>query len=497
MGERFTAGQNAPLATSTVRVTASAAVPLDVCAFVVDDHLQVGSSDDVVFCNRSRTTGVRLEDGVIVVDVDAVRPGARVLCAVGCERPAAVSTSLSDAAGTVLATFHVEPGAAGETALLCWEIYRRNGVWKVRALGQGYTGGLVEMFTAHGVDADDSPEKTSDSETAPAPAVGLEPLELLWRIFEDAARSAAACTSSLEFARLRLDDELSAAVTDPARRIGPEAERSRQRAQQRYDELVDAAETRYRNDSAVLAAELLAVDAALPPALASWSSPAWIRSLTPSDGVRVGDVAADRGLLHIPLCLPAPLVRPLWLEGEPTELAPVVSSLVVRLLAARPGTLLHLVDPGRTLPELEPLTAARFAGPPVHERAQVPAKLRGLADAAELDALAQQVDGGLPVSPVLVVLAGFPYGYEHDDLLQIVRITRAGGDGRISIVLAGDPPDDDDPVVQILRGEAQHLPADGQLTDPWTEGRWAFTPDSLPAETEHLRGALGGNSLQE
>ena len=496
MSEHFTAGQNAPLTSSTVRFTATAPVPLDVCAFVVDDRLRVESSDDVVFYNQIVTAGVRLEDETIVVDVEAVRPGARVLCAVGCERPVPVQTTLTDPAGTLLAAFHVEPVAGSETALLCWEIYRRHDAWKMRALGQGYTGGLVEMFTAHGVDVDDPPE-TSTPESVPAPDVGLPPLEMLWRIFEDAARSAAACTSSLEFARQRLDDELSAAVADPSRRTGPAAERAREHARRRYDQLVDAAESRYRDDSAVLAAELLTVDATLPPGLASWNSSAWSRSLVPSDGVRVGEVTADRGPLRIPLCLPAPLVRPLWLEGEPVELRPVVSSLIVRLLAARPGTLLHLVDPGRTLPELETLTAARFAGPPVHDRAQVPAKLRGLADAADLDALAHQVDGGVPNTPVLVVLAGFPHGYDHDDLLQIVRITKAVGDGRISIIISDGSPDDDDPVVQILRGEAQHLPADGQLTDPWTGGRWAFTPDSLPAETEHLRGALDGNSLQD
>src|SRR5690606_35676968 len=257
---------------------------------------------------------------------EAVRPGARVLCAVGCERPGTVSTTLTDAAGIPLATFHVEPVAGSETALLCWEIYRRHGAWKVRALGQGYIGGLVEMFTAHGVDVDD-PAETAGPETVPTPDVELPPLEMLWRIFEDAARSAAACTSSLEFARQRLDDELSAAVADPSRRTGAAADRAREHAQRRYDELVDAAESRYRDDSAVLAAELLTVDATLPPALASWTSPAWSRHLVPSDGVRVGEVTADRGSLRIPLCLPAPLVRPLWLEGEPAELGPLVSSL--------------------------------------------------------------------------------------------------------------------------------------------------------------------------
>ncbi|MEU5841419.1 TerD family protein [Rhodococcus sp. NPDC047139] len=503
MDEHFTAGQNAPLSTRTVRFTATASVLLDLCAFVVDDRLQVTSSDDAVFYNQPATTGVRIDGDAIVVDVDAIRPGARVLCAVGCERPVPVATCLTVATGRTVATFHVEPGAGTETALLCWEIYRHRDTWKVRALGQGYAGGLVEMFTAHGVDVEAPPEISAtdaaqvQGEEVPTPAVGLSPLEMLWRIFEDAARSTAAYTSSIEFARQRLDDELSAAVTDPARRTGPEAERVRGRAQRRYDALVEAAESRYRDDSAALAAELLTLDATLPPALASWTSPAWKRANTASDGVLIGELTADHEFLRIPFGLPAPLSRPLWVEGDPAELGPVVSSLVVRLLAARPGTLVHLVDPGRSLAELEALTAARFAGPPVHDRAQVPAKLRGLADALDLDVLAQQVDGGVPTSPVLVVLGGFPYGYDHEDLLQIVRITRSVGGGRISVVLAGDPPDDDDPVVRILRSDAQTLPVDGRLADPWTGGRWVFTPDRLPTETEHLRGVLDGNSLQD
>ncbi|MGU3582007.1 TerD family protein [Rhodococcus sp. C26F] len=495
MGELFTAGRNAPLPTRTVRFTATASVPLDVCAFVVDDGLQVASSDDVVFYNQPTTAGVRLEGKVIVVDVDAVRSGARVLCAVGCERPAAVSTSLSDAAGTVLASFHVEPAVGTETALLCWEIYRRHDEWKIRALGQGYAGGLAEMFTAHGVDVESPSDAEKVAAPGPGPVIGLSPLEVLWRIFEDAARSAAAYTSSVEFAQHRFDDELSTAVADPARRMEPEADRARARAQQRYDELVGVAEARYRDDSAVLAAELLTVDATLPPALASWISPAWMHLHLPSDGVRVGEVTApDLGPLRIPLCLPAPLTRPLWIDGDPADLGPVVSSVVVRLLTARPDTLLHLVDPGRTLPALETLTAGRLAGPPVHDRSQVPAKLQGLADAADLDALSRQVDADT-ASPVLLVLAGFPYGYDRDDLLEIVRIARTGSAGRVSVVLAGDPPDDR--VAEILWDEAQKLPVDGELADPWTGGRWTFVPDSLPTETEHLRGALGGSSLPE
>src|SRR5690606_38920622 len=139
---------------------------------------------------------------------------ARVLCAVGCERPAAVSTSLSDAAGTVLASFHVEPVVGTETAVLCWELYRRHGEWKIPALGQGFAGGLAGMFTAPGVDVESPSVAEEVAAPGPGPVIGLSPLEVLWRIFEDAARSAAAYTSSVEFAQHRFDDELSAAVAE-------------------------------------------------------------------------------------------------------------------------------------------------------------------------------------------------------------------------------------------------------------------------------------------
>jgi len=505
VSEHFTAGRNAPLTTRTVRFTATAGVPLDVCAFVVDDRWHVSSPADAVFYNQPATPGVRLEGDTLLVDPAAVRPGARVLCAVGAGRSVPVTTTLADAAGGVVATFHVEP-TDGETALLCWEIYRRGDAWKIRALGQGYTGGLERMFTAHGVEVDgaevDGAEVGTPTDGAEAPAEpGLPPLELLWRIFEDAARSAAACTSTYEFAQQRLDDELSAAVADPADRTGPAAERRRERAEERYRELVDAADERYRDDSAVLTAELLTVDATLPPALASWSSPSWSRPGTPSDGVRVGEVwAPDLGALRIPLCLPAPLIRPLWLEGDPAELGPVVSALTVRLLAACPGTLLHLIDPARSLPGLTSLTAPLLAGPPVLDSEHVAARLRGLAEAADLDALAQQIESesGSP-APLLVVLGSMPHGYGQEDLIQLLRLVKSPANRSISVILAGEAGADDDPIVRLLREEAECLPGDaeGHLIDPWTGGQWTFTPDRLPTDTELLRNVVEGPGRQD
>ena len=53
-----------------------------------------------------------------------------------------------------LLSFPIE-GASTETALLFGEFYRRNGDWRVRAIGQGYDGGLAALLAAHGIDVQD------------------------------------------------------------------------------------------------------------------------------------------------------------------------------------------------------------------------------------------------------------------------------------------------------------------------------------------------------
>jgi len=39
-----------------------------------------------------------------------------------------------------------------ETALVCLEIYRRDGTWRLRAIGQGYADGLAGLARNFGVD---------------------------------------------------------------------------------------------------------------------------------------------------------------------------------------------------------------------------------------------------------------------------------------------------------------------------------------------------------
>ncbi|MFE5982618.1 TerD family protein [Streptomyces wedmorensis] len=64
--------------------------------------------------------------------------------------------------------------AAGETAMVIAELYRRAGGWKFRAVGQGYANGLAGLATDHGVDvADPVPGRTApDTGASPSPTPG-------------------------------------------------------------------------------------------------------------------------------------------------------------------------------------------------------------------------------------------------------------------------------------------------------------------------------------
>jgi stress response protein SCP2 len=45
-----------------------------------------------------------------------------------------------------------QPAATVETALVCLEVYLRDGTWRLRAVGQGYADGLIGLARDLGVD---------------------------------------------------------------------------------------------------------------------------------------------------------------------------------------------------------------------------------------------------------------------------------------------------------------------------------------------------------
>ena len=58
---------------------------------------------------------------------------------------------VNDSNGEELARYDLSEDASTETAMLFGEIYRHNGEWKFRAIGQGFAGGLGEMAKNFGV----------------------------------------------------------------------------------------------------------------------------------------------------------------------------------------------------------------------------------------------------------------------------------------------------------------------------------------------------------
>ncbi|MDR0717297.1 MAG: TerD family protein [Azoarcus sp.] len=52
---------------------------------------------------------------------------------------------------TEIVRFDLSEDASVETAMIFGEVYRHNGEWKFRAVGQGYAGGLHALAIAHGI----------------------------------------------------------------------------------------------------------------------------------------------------------------------------------------------------------------------------------------------------------------------------------------------------------------------------------------------------------
>lgn len=58
---------------------------------------------------------------------------------------------VNDVTGREIARYDLSEDASTETAMIFGEVYRHNGEWKFRAVGQGYKGGLAPMARNFGV----------------------------------------------------------------------------------------------------------------------------------------------------------------------------------------------------------------------------------------------------------------------------------------------------------------------------------------------------------
>ncbi|MEU3194834.1 TerD family protein, partial [Streptomyces sp. NPDC006992] len=173
----MTPGSNLPLTAQRVAVEVTAPSKLDVSALLLSPEGKVRSDDDFVFYNQPTAPGVTHTGGAtdtITVETGAVPAGIdKVTVLASPDAPGATfagtepTATVRDAGtGAVLATF-TPPQLGAETALLVVEVYRRNGAWKVRAVGQGYADGLGGIASDFGVQVE---EPAAPPAPAAAPA---------------------------------------------------------------------------------------------------------------------------------------------------------------------------------------------------------------------------------------------------------------------------------------------------------------------------------------
>ncbi|WP_405877674.1 TerD family protein [Streptomyces sp. NBC_00005] len=176
----MTPGSNIPLSTARVTVDVAAPVRLDVSGLLLTGDGKVRSDDDFIFYNQPSGPGVTYRSGggtapdAIVVDTAAVPPGIEKIIVTASPdasgqtfqgvEPTATIRSADDNA--VLATF-TPPQLGAETALVVVEIYLRNGAWKARAVGQGYSNGLAGIATDFGVTVEEPAAAAPPQPVAP------------------------------------------------------------------------------------------------------------------------------------------------------------------------------------------------------------------------------------------------------------------------------------------------------------------------------------------
>ncbi|MDQ1021682.1 TerD family protein [Streptomyces afghaniensis] len=185
-------GSNTPVPTSALRVElgwrAGPGVPdADASALLLLSG-KVRSDADFVFYNQPahssgaiRHEGKRNADGrvtdTLLVDLTRVEPAIETIVLAASadggafgQVPGLYIEVQDTTRGTPVARFD-NPGATTETAFVLGEFYRRQGAWKFRAVGQGYSSGLEGLATDYGITVDEPQQAAPAPAAAPVPPV--------------------------------------------------------------------------------------------------------------------------------------------------------------------------------------------------------------------------------------------------------------------------------------------------------------------------------------
>jgi tellurium resistance protein TerD len=159
-----------------VRTTDGAAFDLDASLFMVGETGKVRSDADFIFYNQAKSACGSVEhtgdnrtgagDGddesikvnlanvpadvsrlVVTVTIHDAQVRKQSFGQVG----GAFMRVVNSADNSEIARFDLSEDYSTETAMIFGEVYRHNGEWKFKAIGQGYSGGLYAMCQQYGV----------------------------------------------------------------------------------------------------------------------------------------------------------------------------------------------------------------------------------------------------------------------------------------------------------------------------------------------------------
>ena len=186
-------GQNQPIGGGRIAVGVSGdpgdefAAKTQLGAALLNAAGQVRDADDLISAEqpRSRDGSVTFSGfpGELRIDLDAVSDEIARIAIVLTVKPgfapattfgvfSAVRSWLADASGKLLLLFPLPPASRGETAMIMAELYRHQGQWKLRAVGQGFAAGLPALAAHFGLRL---PEPAPERPTLGGPGGRREP----------------------------------------------------------------------------------------------------------------------------------------------------------------------------------------------------------------------------------------------------------------------------------------------------------------------------------
>ncbi|KOT55312.1 Tellurium resistance, partial [Streptomyces rimosus subsp. rimosus] len=190
-------GSNVAVPATSVRLelgwrTGPGTPDVDASALLLTTAGKVRDDADFVFYNQpahasgavrhegKRPAGDTVTDS-LAVDLARLEPAVdKVVLAASADggafgRVAGLHIRVLDAdSGAELARFDSQDATA-ETAFVLGELYRRQGAWKFRAVGQGYDTGLAGLATDFGISVEEEPPATAPAPTPPPPAPPAAP----------------------------------------------------------------------------------------------------------------------------------------------------------------------------------------------------------------------------------------------------------------------------------------------------------------------------------